>query len=125
MESYDKSKQILNRARKAIPHEISIWIHAAKLEEAQNPDTCDKQVEELIERSVRALIKYGVEVPIEKWVDEAEICEISGSIKVCTAILKTAIKQDFSKNKTCNSINNNDNNLIKEIVKFFAIAFCA
>ena len=35
LEVYDKAKQIINKARKAIPHEITIWIHAAKLEEAQ------------------------------------------------------------------------------------------
>lgn len=97
LEVYDKAKQILNKARRAIPNEITIWIHAAKLEEAQFPDTCGKQVEELIERSVRALLKYDVEVPLQKWIDEAEICEISGSLKVCSAILKTAIKQDFLK----------------------------
>jgi pre-mRNA-processing factor 6 len=102
LEVYDKAKQIINKARKAIPHEITIWIHAAKLEEAQNPDTCDKQVDELIERSVRALLKYDVEVPLQKWVEEAQICEISGSIKVCSAILKTAIKEDLTKNKEKN-----------------------
>lgn len=98
LEVYDKAKQIINKARKAIPHEITIWISAAKLEEAQNPDSCDKQVDELISRSVRALLKYDVEVPTQKWVEEAEICEVSGSIKVCSAILKTAIKQDLMSN---------------------------
>jgi pre-mRNA-processing factor 6 len=107
LETYDKAKQILNKARKAIPHDVSIWIHAAKLEEAQNPDNCDKQVDELIERSVRALAKYEVEVPVQKWVEEAEICEISGSIKVCSAILKTAIKQDILKDSNIDS--NRDN----------------
>lgn len=104
LETYDKAKQILNKARKAIPQEISIWIHAAKLEEAQNPDSCDKQVDELIERSVRALVKYDVEVPIQKWVEEALNCNIGGSIKVSSAILKTAIKEDFI------PLNNEDQN---------------
>jgi len=108
LENYEKAKQILNKARKAIPHEVSIWIHAAKLEEAQNPETCDKQVDELIERSVRALAKYDVEVPTQKWIDEGLNCNIGGSLKVCNAILKTAIKEDFSKESdTTHNLNDN------------------
>ena len=34
LESYDKAKAVLNRARKCIPNEPSIWIAAAKLEES-------------------------------------------------------------------------------------------
>jgi pre-mRNA-processing factor 6 len=113
LENYDKAKQILNKARKAIPHEISIWINASKLEEAQTPDTCDKQVDELIERSVRALSKYDVEVPTQKWVEEALNCNIGGSVKVCSAILKTAIKEDFvsltNEDQMDNSLLNNSN----------------
>jgi len=107
LEVYDKAKQILNKARKAIPHEVSVWIHAAKLEEAQNPDTCDKQVDELIERSVRALAKYEIEVPTQKWVEEALNCNIGGSLKVCSAILKTSIKEDFASGESKDELNEN------------------
>ena len=119
LETYDKAKQILNKARKAIPHEISIWIHAAKLEEAQNPDTCDKQVDELIERSVRALVKYDVEVPTQKWVEEALNCNIGGSSKVCSAILKTAIKEDFASANRDELNENSFANLNKEKKSFW------
>jgi len=139
LENYDKAKQILNKARKAIPNEVSIWIHAAKLEEAQNPDTCHKQVDELIERSVRALAKYDVEIPTQKWIEEVLNCNIGGSLKVCSAIIKTAIKEDFIKsniniadtNNPIKNINNtnkefsqvinnaNNDNLIKEKKAFW------
>lgn len=86
---------------------MSIWIHAAKLEEAQNPDSCEKQVDELVERSVRALAKYDVEVPTQKWVEEALNCNIGGSLKVCSAILKTAIKEDFASTTSKDDLNEN------------------
>ena len=34
LESYDNARKILNTARRALPSEMAIWIHAAKLEEA-------------------------------------------------------------------------------------------
>ena len=34
LESYDNARKILNEARRALPSEMGIWIHAAKLEEA-------------------------------------------------------------------------------------------
>ena len=34
LESYENARKILNEARRALPSEMAIWIHAAKLEEA-------------------------------------------------------------------------------------------
>lgn len=34
LESYDNARKILNEARRALPSEMGIWLHAAKLEEA-------------------------------------------------------------------------------------------
>ena len=34
LESYDNARKILNEARRSLPSEMGIWIHAAKLEEA-------------------------------------------------------------------------------------------
>ena len=39
LESYDNARKILNEARRALPSEMGIWIHAAKLEEA-NVGSC-------------------------------------------------------------------------------------
>ena len=38
LETYQNAKEVLNRARKNLPTEHSIWIHAAKLEEAEGKD---------------------------------------------------------------------------------------
>ncbi len=35
LESYANARVVLNRARQAVPTDVSIWITAAKLEEAQ------------------------------------------------------------------------------------------
>lgn len=35
LETYDNAKAVLNRARKALPQEHSIWVNAAKLEESE------------------------------------------------------------------------------------------
>ena len=39
LESYENARKILNEARRALPSEMAIWIHAAKLEEA-NVSAC-------------------------------------------------------------------------------------
>lgn len=35
LESYENARKVLNKARQAVPTDASIWITAAKLEEAQ------------------------------------------------------------------------------------------
>ena len=34
LEDYEGAREVLNKARKALPQEPTIWIHAAKLEES-------------------------------------------------------------------------------------------
>jgi len=96
LENYEKAKVVLNRARRAIPTDLSIWIHAVKLEEAQNGDST-KKLEELIERANKTLKRHGVNISSEVWLKESEQCEMSGSIKTCSAILKMAITQSEEK----------------------------
>lgn len=43
LESYDNARKILNEARRALPSEMGIWLHAAKLEEA-NVSVCTKPI---------------------------------------------------------------------------------
>jgi pre-mRNA-processing factor 6 len=93
LENFNKAKLILNKARKALPTDHSIWVHAAKLEEAQNGEIC--KAEELIERGIKTLAKNGKIVSKETWLDEARKCEMSGSLKTCSGILKAAIKEDL------------------------------
>lgn len=93
LEDFNKAKLILNKARKALPTEHSIWVHAAKLEEAQNSENCKS--EELIERGIKTLIKNGKIVSKEIWMKEAQNCEMSGSLKTCSGIIRASIKDDL------------------------------
>lgn len=43
LESYENARKILNEARRALPSEMAIWIHAAKLEEANVGSCLDAQ----------------------------------------------------------------------------------
>ena len=73
LENYEKAKAVLNRARKSIPNEPTIWIAAAKLEESQGvpPD----QIETLIVRAIQILKKNGYVMNRDEWIEEAEVAE--------------------------------------------------
>jgi len=95
LETYDKAKEILNRARKEIPTSHIIWINAAKLEETQNSENnVDENIENLINRCIKSLTKNGVNLTREQWLNEAEICERSGALKTLSAIVKASINID-------------------------------
>ena len=59
LETYDKARAVLNAARAAIPTEPSIWITAAKLEEA-NGQT--KNVDAIISKAIKSLQENKVSV---------------------------------------------------------------
>lgn len=64
--------KVLNKARQTIPTEKSIWITAAKLEEANgNASRCDV----VIKRALEALKANAVELTREEWIAEAEKAE--------------------------------------------------
>jgi len=63
LETYQNAKVILNRARKNLPTELKIWVHAAKLEEVNG--TIDLMP--IIKNGIRLLGKYGVKVNREDW----------------------------------------------------------
>jgi len=95
LETYEKAKEILNRARKEIPSSHIIWINAVKLEETQNSDeNVDKIIENLINRCIKSLAKNGVSLTRDQWLNEAEICERSGTLKTLSAIVKASMNID-------------------------------
>ncbi|KAF5841064.1 PRP1 splicing factor, N-terminal-domain-containing protein [Dunaliella salina] len=66
---------VLNRARKALPAEQSIWITAAQLEEANgNAEMSDK----IVSRAIKALEQVGVIIHRDTWLGYAEQAERSG-----------------------------------------------
>jgi len=90
LETYKNAKVILNRARKNLPTEPKIWVHACKLEESNGAE----DLSPIIKNGIRLLGKYGVNVTREDWLTEAKNAEDSGSPRTCEAIVK--ITSDFS-----------------------------
>ena len=58
LETYQKARQVLNKARETIPTEPQIWITAAKLEEANgNIELVDR----IVEKAIRSLALHQVD----------------------------------------------------------------
>jgi len=94
LETYENAQKVLNKARKALPAERSIWIAAAKLEESQQRGA--DVVNKIMERAVSALAKKKDAVVITRaqWLQEAEAAEAAGSPLTSAAIVKYTIGQD-------------------------------
>lgn len=88
LENYENAKAVLNTARKKISTDRNIWITAAKLEEAHGNF---ESVEKIIARSIQSLASQNVDINREQWLQDAEACEKSGSIKTCQSIVKNVI----------------------------------
>ena len=64
LERYDLARKVLNNARKAIPTEPTIWISAAKLEEAQGNQG---MVQIIIDRGILSLKANSVIIDRDYW----------------------------------------------------------
>ena len=101
LETYEKARQVLNKARKNIPTERNIWIAAAQLEEqnARNNETSDpnlvkklpKMLEKICFKAIENLKINGVEINRDLWFTEAKKCERAQFSYVCQAIIKNII----------------------------------
>lgn len=78
----------MNKARQNIPTDRSIWITAAKLEEANENSV---MVEKIIERAISSLTSNGVEINREQWLEDAIECDKARSFLTCRAIVKAII----------------------------------
>lgn len=76
---------MLNSAREAIPTDHTIWVSAAKLEEAQGNS---QLVDKIISRAVKKLSKHELRIKRDLWLQEAVFAEQSDSIVTCRAIIK-------------------------------------
>jgi pre-mRNA-processing factor 6 len=75
----------LNKAREYLPTDHTIWINAAKLEEAQGNLS---SVEKIVSRAIKKLSSHGVKIRREDWLKEAVSAEEGGSIVTSRAIIK-------------------------------------
>jgi len=85
LETYENARVVLNKARDHMPTDHTIWINAAKLEEAQGNIS---SVEKIVSRAIKKLSSHGVKIRREDWLKEAVIAEEAGSIITARAIIK-------------------------------------
>jgi pre-mRNA-processing factor 6 len=88
LETYENAKRVLNQAAETLPTERAIWITGAQLEEAHGNEN---SVRKVIKKAIKTLRKHGVTIDREEWLKEAELCEKSGSIATCQAIVAETI----------------------------------
>jgi len=103
LETPDRAKAVLNKARKSIPTSHEIWIAAGRLleQEAVNESKSEEerkkeyeQVDKTIEAGVRELRRHQVLLTREQWLKEAERCEADGSPRTCDAIIKATLAME-------------------------------
>ena len=88
LETPDRARQVLNKARKTIPTSHEIWIAAGRLQEQEGNHS---QVDAIIANGVSALKKNGAELSREQWMQEAEKAETQGSPVTAQAIVKATV----------------------------------
>lgn len=100
LETPERAKAVLNKARKAVPTSHEIWIAAGRLleqeaaVEGKAEDDRKKEldlVDKTIEAGVRELRRHQVLLTREQWLKEAERCESESSPRTCEAIIKATL----------------------------------
>eukprot|EP00828_Plagiopyla_frontata_P040756 TRINITY_DN5611_c0_g1_i3.p1 TRINITY_DN5611_c0_g1~~TRINITY_DN5611_c0_g1_i3.p1 ORF type:complete len:320 (+),score=39.93 TRINITY_DN5611_c0_g1_i3:583-1542(+) len=89
LETYENARAVLNKARQALPHEYSIWVHAAKLEESEGKPI--NNIQNIIARGMQVLTKNSVKIKREDWINEAILAEKSSNPLTAAAIIKLTI----------------------------------
>ena len=89
LEDYKAAQKVLNRARKAVPTDRSIWMAAAQLEEGQHHDPS-----KIVQRAVQSLRQHDAVVTRSQWLTQAEQSENVGCPRTAAAIVKATIGQD-------------------------------
>jgi pre-mRNA-processing factor 6 len=89
---------VLNKAAKKIPTDHVLWVHAAKLEEAEgNYDLVPKLIRKGLKNLSGASIKddsglsKSVKITREQWLKEAYDSEMSGSIVTARALIQETL----------------------------------
>lgn len=100
LETPERAKKVLNKARKAVPTSHEIWIAACRLieqsamAEGKSKDDREKElriVDATIATGVTELKRHQVVLTRDQWISEAEKCETEGSPRTCEAIIKATV----------------------------------
>ncbi|KAG8932561.1 hypothetical protein FRC02_000939 [Tulasnella sp. 418] len=108
LETPERAKKVLNKARRAVPTSHEIWIAASRLVEqgagpaegegAKPKAEREKELELVdvtMEMGVKELRKHQVMLTRDQWLNEAEKCEAEGSLRTCEAIIKATVAMDI------------------------------
>ncbi|KAJ7179368.1 PRP1 splicing factor, N-terminal-domain-containing protein [Mycena filopes] len=102
LETPERAKGVLNKARKAVPTSHEIWIAAGRLLEQGAQDKSDAEreaelavVDKTIVAGVKELRRHQVLLTREQWLKEAERCEAEGSPRTCEAIVKATVGMEI------------------------------
>jgi pre-mRNA-processing factor 6 len=104
LETYENAQRVLNKARRALPSEKSIWIAASKLEESNmgnsnatttnnnnNNATKNNRIEIIMTKAFQSLAQHEAVVTRAQWLQEAEAAEDSGAPLTSASIVHHAI----------------------------------
>ncbi|KAH7102781.1 PRP1 splicing factor, N-terminal-domain-containing protein [Auriculariales sp. MPI-PUGE-AT-0066] len=104
LESLDRAKSVLNKARTAVPTSHEIYIAASRLVEQEAVEMiavgkdASKElnlVDRNIDNAVKQLRKHQVVLTRDQWLKEAEKCEQEQSPRTCEAIVKATISLEL------------------------------
>ncbi|KAJ6539095.1 PRP1 splicing factor, N-terminal-domain-containing protein [Mycena capillaripes] len=102
LETPERAKSVLNKARKAVQTSHEIWIAAGRLLEQQAQEKSGPEreaelavVDKTIVAGVKELRRHQVLLTREQWLKEAERCETEGSPRTCEAIVKATVGMEI------------------------------
>ncbi|KYQ89763.1 TPR repeat-containing protein [Tieghemostelium lacteum] len=96
LESHQRAREVLNKARTEIPSSPEIWIAAAQLEESQGNREI---VQKIIKKAIKSLSVDLQVMDREKWLAEAEKAEKAGFIVTCQAIVFETISMGIDEDE--------------------------
>ncbi len=113
LETPERAKAVLNKARKAVRTSHEIWIAAGRHLEQEAISHPSKSFEEhskeledvnkTIEVGVREPRRHQVLLTQEQWLKDAERCESEGSPRTCDVIIKATVAMEIEEDRldTC------------------------
>lgn len=88
LSSYKESKDLLNQARKQLPHNFEVWITAAKLEERENENITGEKLFKILDKGLKTVQKSFERTSL---FDFATTCEAQGYPQTSKALVRCAM----------------------------------
>lgn len=88
LSAYKDAKNLLNKARKALPKQHKVWITALKLEERENSSLALLKLSSMLRKGISELEKNSASCGIDTWLKESVEAEAEGFEKTCQALIE-------------------------------------